>query len=137
MACVEFSRRNLLFRVRNVVLISPFQLTEFFFLVSCLGLLRPSSSTPAKTVYRKPYSLCELKRCPPYATCFVNPISKIPLCYCPETCPFSPQIICASNRKHYINECFMRHFSCKEKRKLTVLNKGLCYPYNNLGRDDE
>lgn len=109
-----------------VTLFSIISIINLFF---CFYHIGKSIPTPSN----KPVlSLCDLMQCPPYAKCFVNPFTKAPQCYCDDRCSFETDIICASNMRHYTNECFMQIHSCQINRKLTVLKHGLCiFPNRN------
>jgi len=78
------------------------------------------------TTKKPKLTLCDIVRCPPYAECIIDALTKAPLCICTQRCTLRFDMVCASNMKHYPNTCFMQLESCSSDRKLVVLKKGLC-----------
>lgn len=49
-------------------------------------------------------------------------------CVCPsiDSCPLTPDEVCANDTRTYDTECHMRAQACEQRTSLTVVKKGLC-----------
>eukprot|EP00111_Clytia_hemisphaerica_P019665 TCONS_00058019-protein len=84
------------------------------------------SSSLKTTPKPKIKSLCDIVRCPPYATCHIDKTTNAPQCICSRRCSLKYDVICATNMKEYFNQCFMELDSCHSNMKFEVFKKGLC-----------
>jgi hypothetical protein len=70
---------------------------------------------------------CAAVRCPFHGQCIAN-VDNSYRCECPDSnsCPPEKAPVCGTYGRTYINACFMRVFSCRNKVKVNVKHQGAC-----------
>ena len=70
---------------------------------------------------------CAAVRCSFHGQCIAT-VDDSYSCECPDTnsCPPDQAPVCGTYGRTYINACFMKVFSCKNKVKVNVKHQGAC-----------